>query len=95
MLYRREEAEACWREIEAPVLLALGQASEYRQHLESDGDLARYVQCFSNAEVADFERLGHMLHHEAPREVATRLASWMKRQDVATAERFATLTAQH
>jgi pimeloyl-ACP methyl ester carboxylesterase len=85
MLYRREEAEACWREILSPVLIVSGKESEYRQHLEVDGDLDRYVQCFRNADVADFEHLGHMLHHEAPEEVAAKLAAWMQQQDLATA----------
>jgi pimeloyl-ACP methyl ester carboxylesterase len=94
VLYRREEAEACWRDICAPVLIALGKESEYRERLESDGDLARFIQCFRNAEVADFDGLGHMLHHEAPVVVAQRLASWMQRQDVATDAGFATLESQ-
>ena len=91
VLYRREEAEACWRNICAPVLIALGKDSEYRERLESDGDLERFIQCFREAEVADFDGLGHMLHHEAPRVVAQRLASWMQRQDDATATSSATL----
>lgn len=84
VLYRREESEACWREVTAPVLLALGAKSEYRQRLELDGDLQRFIQCFRHGEVADFAGLGHMLHHEAPVEVARRLAEWMRRQDMAS-----------
>lgn len=81
VLYRREEAEACWRNVTAPVLIALGTESEYRQRLEEDGDLERFIQCFRHAEVADFEGLGHMLHHEAPMAMAQRLADWMQRQE--------------
>ena len=81
VLYRREEAEACWRNVVAPVLIALGAESEYRRRLEADGDLERFIQCFRHAEVADFEGVGHMLHHEAPIVMAQRFADWIERQE--------------
>lgn len=83
VLYRREEAEACWRRIEAPTLVLLAGDSEYRKRLGThDGseELERFKTCFSKLEVHDFPSLGHMMHHEDPVAVATVLADWLHRQ---------------
>lgn len=73
VLYRREEAEACWRRVEAPVLLLLGSESEYRRRLEADGDIESFKRCFRHLLVHDLEGVGHLLHHEDPRRVATHI----------------------
>jgi pimeloyl-ACP methyl ester carboxylesterase len=80
VLYRREEAEACWRRVGAPVLLLLGGESPYRQRLEPSGDLQRFQQCFATLETKDFPALGHMLHHEDPAAVAEVVRSWLCKQ---------------
>ena len=36
VLYRRDEAEACWRRVSAPVLLVLGELSDLRSRLGPD-----------------------------------------------------------
>lgn len=80
VLYRREEAEACWRRITAPTLVMLGGQSEYRQRLGThDGseELQRFKSCFARLEIQDFPQLGHMMHHEAPEEVAAPLGAWL------------------
>lgn len=82
VLYRREEAEACWQRVEASTLLLLGGQSEYRRHLEqNDGvdELARFRACFRHLEVEDFPQLGHMLHHEDPAAVAAVIGAWLSR----------------
>lgn len=70
VLYRREEAEACWRRVKAPVLLLLGSESEYRRRLEADGDIDSFQRCFRDLRVHDLQGLGHLLHHEDPMRVA-------------------------
>jgi pimeloyl-ACP methyl ester carboxylesterase len=80
--YRRDEAEACWRRVQAPTLLLLGGQSEFRRHLEqNDGvdEVARFRACFRRLEVHDFPALGHMLHHEDPTAVAAVIADWLGR----------------
>lgn len=83
VLYRREEAEACWRRITAPTLVLLAGESEYRKRLGThDGseELERFKTCFSNLEIHDFPTLGHMMHHEDPESVAAVLSDWLNRQ---------------
>jgi pimeloyl-ACP methyl ester carboxylesterase len=79
VLYRREEAEACWRRATASVLLLLGSESEYRRRLETTGDIAAYQHCFQNVERHDLDGLGHMLHHEAPERVAALVRTFAER----------------
>ena len=82
VLYRRDEAEACWRRVRAPTLLVLGGQSEYRRHLEShDGinEVSRWQSCFADLEVRDFPALGHMMHHEDAPAVAAVIEDWLNR----------------
>ena len=76
MLYRRDEAEACWHEITAPVLLMLGGGSEYLARLGPDGDAAALARKFAKAEIVTLPDCGHMLHHEAPQAVAEVLTAF-------------------
>lgn len=83
VLYRREEAEACWRRIEASTLVLLAGQSEYRTRLGThDGseELERFKACFAKLEVHYFPELGHMMHHEDPVSVAAVLSDWLRRQ---------------
>ncbi len=42
MLYRREEAEACWRRADLPMLLVLGADSDFHRRLGPDGNEASF-----------------------------------------------------
>lgn len=75
-LYRRDEAEACWRRIEARVLLVTGGASDLLPRFEAEGGadaLRAFVRDLTVERVAG---AGHMLHHEAPRAVARLIESF-------------------
>ena len=61
VLYRRAEAEACWSEVTAPVLLVGGRDSNFGPA----DDLP-----FPRREVAWIEDAGHMLHFEQPEALA-------------------------
>jgi pimeloyl-ACP methyl ester carboxylesterase len=61
VLYRRAEAEACWREITAETLLIVGT----RSHFVAADDSLLAMQ-----KVRWIEDAGHMLHFECPRELA-------------------------
>lgn len=78
VLYRREETEACWREIAAPVLMVLGEESEYRPRLLEDGSDAAFRAHFRRLTLAALPRLGHMLHHEDPGAVAAVVGPWLR-----------------
>ena len=69
VLYRREEAQACWARIEAPVLLAMGDTNDTRsQTLRAAAqDLRAYIR---NLRVVAVPGAGHMLHHEEPEVLA-------------------------
>lgn len=70
ILYKREDAEATWREIRAPLLMVLGQESDYLMRLGADGTLDALRAAYPGAELASIAGAGHMLHIERPEAVA-------------------------
>jgi pimeloyl-ACP methyl ester carboxylesterase len=79
VLYRRAESEACWRRITAKSLLVAGRYSEM-QELSSEGaaTLAAAVP-IPGAEIAIIENSGHMLHFDAPADLAARIEPFLAR----------------
>jgi len=69
-LYRREEMEACWRRIEARVLLVVGSESELLARLAPEGGVESFRPLVRDLRVETVAGAGHMLHHEEPRAVA-------------------------
>jgi pimeloyl-ACP methyl ester carboxylesterase len=70
VLYRRDEAEACWRRTTAAVLLVRGALSEYPAALGADGTPGHFASLYANLRLATLPEAGHMLHHEQPEELA-------------------------
>jgi pimeloyl-ACP methyl ester carboxylesterase len=71
VLYRLEEALACWRRARAPVLWIEGGASPIRAWLkEDDAGFAARLQAFADLRHEVVPGAGHMLHHDAPAAVA-------------------------
>jgi pimeloyl-ACP methyl ester carboxylesterase len=68
VLYRRAEAEACWRQITAAVLLVAGRLSGF-----SVPDDAPFPQ----SELVWIEDAGHMLHLEQPRRLAHEIEEFL------------------
>ncbi len=68
--YRREEAEACWRGIKAPMLMLLGEKSEYLEKLGIDGTDAVFRSIIAGIRIVHVAGAGHMLHIEKPDLVA-------------------------
>jgi pimeloyl-ACP methyl ester carboxylesterase len=69
-LYRRDEAESCWREVAIPVLLLFGELSEFRARLGADGSDAMLHSMFRQLRIATVAGVGHMMQHEDPNAVA-------------------------
>ena len=69
-LYRREEMEACWRTIEARVLLVVGTVSDLVPRLEAEGGVESFLSLIRHLTVERVAGAGHMLHHESPRAIA-------------------------
>jgi pimeloyl-ACP methyl ester carboxylesterase len=70
VLYRREEAEACWSRAQAPMLLIAGESSSHQVRRLSDFSDEYVRAVFPDAHIVTLPRLGHMMHHEDPQAVA-------------------------
>jgi pimeloyl-ACP methyl ester carboxylesterase len=77
VLYRREETEACWRAIKAPMLMLLGEHSDFLQRLGADGTEEAFRAIISGLEIAHIAGAGHMLHIEKPDLVAARVENFL------------------
>jgi pimeloyl-ACP methyl ester carboxylesterase len=62
--YHREDAEACWRAVKAPMLMLLGDESDYLEQLGEDGQEAAIRSIIPHIELARITGAGHMLHIE-------------------------------
>jgi pimeloyl-ACP methyl ester carboxylesterase len=70
MLYQRDQAEACWRAIEAPVLFVVGGLSDVAKRLSDADAEANFRRQFRDLSLVTLQDTGHMMHHERPKEVA-------------------------
>jgi pimeloyl-ACP methyl ester carboxylesterase len=69
-LYRREEMEACWRQLTAPVLMVFGGMSDLATRLGMEGGEAALRACIPDVRFEILADAGHMLHHEEPAAIA-------------------------
>jgi pimeloyl-ACP methyl ester carboxylesterase len=77
MLYRRDEAEACWASSDVPTLMVLGEQSEYRARLVADGVDEYFRQVIRQLTLTTLPGVGHMMYHEQPRPVAAAIGDWV------------------
>ena len=77
VLYKREDTEACWRELRAPLLMLLGEESDHLARLGADGTLEKFRAIFPHIEIARVAGAGHMLHIERPDLVAPLVESFL------------------
>jgi pimeloyl-ACP methyl ester carboxylesterase len=75
--YQREDAEACWREVKAPLLLLLGEESEYLPKIGADGSDAAFRAIIPHIEIVRLPGAGHMLHIEKAEVVAALVEQFM------------------
>ena len=78
VLHRREEAEACWRAIEAPMLMVIGEKSEYLARLGADGSDGAFRSLVPNLEIVHIAGAGHMLHIEKPALIAPPIEQFLE-----------------
>lgn len=69
VLYRLEEAKACWRQITAPTLWVAGQQSLWAKMFKS-ADFAERKSCFQQLEEVWIDKASHMIHHDQPEQLA-------------------------
>lgn len=77
VLYRREEAEACWSRITAPMLMLLAEHSEFLGRLGEDGTPETLRKRFPGVRIEIVEGAGHMMHHERPEAVARLIEAFL------------------
>ena len=76
-LYRREEMEACWRQLTAAVLMVFGGKSELAARLGAEGGEAAFGACTPNLQIQVLADAGHMIHHEEPAAVARLIGDFL------------------
>ena len=84
MLYRLDEAAACWKAITAPALMVLAAETDALRHVAHDREQAwaevhRRLAVVRGAEVVTVEEAGHMLHHDQPEAVARLMSDFLRR----------------
>jgi pimeloyl-ACP methyl ester carboxylesterase len=70
VLYRREEAEACWARARVPMLLVAGESSGHEERRLADFSDEFVKRVFRDVKIVTLPGLGHMMHHEDPAAVA-------------------------
>lgn len=86
VLYRREEAEACWRSADLPMLLVTGAESDFHRRLGADGTEDYFSGIFRQLDFATVAAAGHMMHHENPVGSAQAIQSWVAQRSATSAE---------
>ncbi|UCE30336.1 MAG: alpha/beta hydrolase [Burkholderiales bacterium] len=69
-LYRVEEVLACWRAIEAPVLMLEAERTDQWHAFVDTAEYRDRLHAFRSLQRVDIEDAGHMLHHDQPERVA-------------------------
>lgn len=77
VLYRRAEAESCWREIRAPVLWVVQETQDWRRAVGlSDAVYDAARSCFRDFREVAIADSGHNFHHDQPERVAATLEAF-------------------
>jgi pimeloyl-ACP methyl ester carboxylesterase len=76
ILYRREEAEACWARLEIPMLLVMGELSDHRARHTSYVTDEQLHGLFRKLRLVTVPGTGHMMHHEDPEAVARHIVEF-------------------
>jgi pimeloyl-ACP methyl ester carboxylesterase len=79
VLYRAEEAMACWRKVAAPVLWVEGAESKAHEFLKlSSADLGTRKKCFNRLTEHVIADAGHMVHHDQPERLAKVIEEFLR-----------------
>lgn len=80
VLYRREETEACWREVRAPLAYVIGGESELVTRLQGAAAPDAMRRHLPHLEPHVVAAAGHMLHHDQPEKVARIVDGFLDRE---------------
>jgi pimeloyl-ACP methyl ester carboxylesterase len=82
VLYRLEEALACWRKTSAPVLWVWGDSDWMRKWFNTgEEDLAERRAAYQNLTEVRLTACGHMMHHDQPERLAEVLERFFAEPD--------------
>lgn len=70
VLYRVDEVNACWEQIQAPVLWVFAEHNPRRKLLIDSGDYQLRLQHIARLETQTLSGAGHMMHHDRPEALA-------------------------
>lgn len=76
-LYRRDELQACWQQIVAPVLFIVAEESEHYKRIRDTFTLPNLQNDFRDVKLSIVKEAGHMLHLEQPERVAELIQSFI------------------
>jgi pimeloyl-ACP methyl ester carboxylesterase len=77
ILYKREDAEACWRRLTAPLLMVVGEVSEALAKLGADGSPEALRALHPHMQLERIAGAGHMLHIERPDALAPLIETFL------------------
>ena len=78
LLYRREDSEAIWRGIRAPLFALAGAESAYVTQLGPEGTVQDFLRCVPGSTLRTIEGAGHLLHLEKPEIVAPLIEEFLE-----------------
>lgn len=82
VLYRLEEAKACWRAVTAPTLWVAGDEAKLLAWLnETSTQFAERIACFTDLQYEAIAGCGHNLHHDAPAQLARLIDTFLLAND--------------
>lgn len=87
VLYRREEAEACWAAIRAPLLLVAAAESDFSARVAGEDTIGRMRELVPQCQVVTIPDSGHMVHHEQPEALAAAIEDFVALLESAAAPR--------
>jgi len=76
--YRLGEAKACWERIEAPVLLVMGENTDFKAGVNTWIDPDASHRPFQDATVVVIPHAGHRVHLERPAELAAATEAFLR-----------------
>lgn len=80
VLYRLDEAKACWRGVSAPVLwIGASESAIMKRFRARPEDYRARLQCFAAVREVVLEDAGHMVHREQPEIVARLIEEFLAR----------------
>lgn len=80
ILYRLDDAKACWRNVTAPVLWVAARNSFIMKSFAGvvgETDYRERIACFRDIRTAMLEDAGHNMHHDQPEQVARLVESFL------------------